>query len=107
MTTVSYTDDCYYSDDEDCPDDQQPFSAEGVSYLPGDNVRVGVLQDANGAHFVCVMISNGPVGISNQWLPDGARQLAASLMRSADEADAAVAEIATAMLNDIRKGGRP
>lgn len=75
--------------------------------VKAERCALSVLGRSDGAYFVCIALYLNEVGIHQAFTPEGAREMAAMLLKGADRAEADMAQAANAQLDAALRKGKP
>lgn len=86
------------------------IETDGIEFMPTPDFRVADCMMASGktgreAAFVTIMLGMGDVGLHHAVTPEGAREIAAAIIRAADVVDGKVAGMAHAAIDAARSSG--
>lgn len=76
---------------------------DGTMYFPASKIETGEQVDPDGTSSIKVMLARGKYGLSFSYTHEGARNLAAALIRSAEESERRIAAQASAAIEKARK----
>lgn len=77
-----------------------PMVLNGKLFLAAERYMSGIPLEGDKVGFVQLVLSRGQAGLYLGLSPDAAREVAAQLVRSAEQAEAALANVASAMMKD-------